>query len=502
MSSSLARSLTANWIGQAVNVVVGLIVPAMVVRSLGAEQYGVWALAVSLAGHLSILDLGSRHAVVRYVAQYRSAGDSASIAKILSSNVALLAALSWIGIIVMGIVVIALPHLFTISPEALFSTRVLLVVLAADGACELMSGPFSSALGAVERYDLLQTLNSARLIVNGALVGLSVWLGWGLIGIAGALLVSRFLYRIALAVLLRRVLPEVFLARKHVESAMVRQILSFGVWSAMMVASYRLSYQFDLVVIGAVLGAVAVTKYALPLILIDQLRAVCDSAGLVLFSRLSSVSNEEWAREGVPLLDRWARYAPLLPLTVGLHLAVFGGSFITLWVGQAIPESQMIITFLVIPFFVTAPTTGYVMAILARSRPAVAALLQCGEGVLNIALSLVLVRSYGLLGVALGTCIAAVFVQGIFTPLFAQGIAEYKWSTFAKGAFVRSLPLLILYSGILLLSESFIGADTIGTFLLSNGIPFVGLLGVLYRLYLSPEDRAYILRRFERGALS
>jgi O-antigen/teichoic acid export membrane protein len=498
MAKSLVRSLTANWIGQAVNVAVGIVVPAMVVRSLGTEQYGVWALAVSIAGHLSILDLGTRHAIVRYVAQYRSVGDSESIAKILSSNLALLAVLSWIGIVAMAGVAIALPYLFTVSPESLFATRVLLLVLAVDAACDLLSGPFSSALGAVERYDLLQALNSGRLILNGILVGLSVWAGWGLIGVAAALLVSRLLYRIMLAVSLRRVLPDVSLSRRHFDSGMVRQIVSFSAWSAVMVTSYRLSYQFDLVVIGTVLGAVAVTSYAFPLLLIDQLRAVCDSAALVLFSRLSSVSKEEWAQEGVPLLDRWARYAPLLPLTVGLHLAVFGGNFITLWIGEAVPEAQMIITLLVIPFFITAPTTGYVMALLARSRPSVAALLQCGEGVINIVLSVILVRSYGLVGVALGTCIAAIFVQGVFTPLVAAGIAEYKWSAFAQRAFVRCLPLLIVYTGVLLVSRAFFGSSTIITFLLANGVPLLVFLTVLYRFYLPSEDRDYVLRRFRK----
>lgn len=495
MSSALLRSLTANWIGIAINSLVGLIVPAMVVRSLGSENYGVWAFAVSIAAQIGILDLGTRHAVVRHVALYKREGNPPAISKLLSSSLALLTFFSWIGVLLLSFIAWQLPVFFTIRPEVLITTQGILFLLALDAAFDLLSGPFSSALGGIERYDLLQGLNSSRLILNGILTALFLYLGWGLWGVALALLLSRLLYRVLLVVSLKRLLPGITISRHLVSAETIRQILRYSGWTALMVLSFRLSYQFDLVIIGSILGPLAVTHFALPLLLIDQMRALSDSAGLVLFSRLSGIPESRWQTEAIPLLDRWARYAPILPLSVGLHVIVFGESFIKLWVGIEIADIDLLLALLALPFFITSPASGFYNALLAKSKPSVAAKLQFVEAGCNILLSLALISEYGLIGVALGTAIPALIIQGIIAPIVSRQATGYSWSRFAGEAYLRPLFLIPAYFFFLISCKRYIGATTYGSFFLANAIPFLVLMTLIYFVFVSNADKKYVQRR-------
>jgi O-antigen/teichoic acid export membrane protein len=215
----------------------------------------------------------------------------------------------------------------------------------------------------------------------------------------------------------------------------------------------------------------------------------------VLFSRLSKVTPAEWQERAVPLLDRWARYSPLLPITVGLHLIVFGDDFLVLWIGKRIPEAPAIFTMLVLPLFFSVPAACYSTAALARAKPAVAAFIQVGEAVMNVGLSIVMVQYCGIVGAAIGTFCAAITFQGVVSPLAVQGLVNYPLGRYLRQAIFASVVLLPLYGMILLISRYYCGAATTLQFIVANGLPLVLLVPTVVCCYVAKEDRGYLVRR-------
>src|SRR5918911_2593206 len=74
-----------NWASVAVNIFSGLILSPFVIRRLGDENYGLWALTVSLAEYYWIMDLGFRSAAIKYSAHYRTLGENDRINEILNT---------------------------------------------------------------------------------------------------------------------------------------------------------------------------------------------------------------------------------------------------------------------------------------------------------------------------------------------------------------------------------------------------------------------------------
>ena len=55
-----------NWSAVAVTIFSALILSPFIIRRLGDENYGLWALTVSLAEYYWIMDLGFRSATLKY----------------------------------------------------------------------------------------------------------------------------------------------------------------------------------------------------------------------------------------------------------------------------------------------------------------------------------------------------------------------------------------------------------------------------------------------------
>ncbi len=107
-------------------------------------------------------------------------------------------------------------------------------------------------------------------------------------------------------------------------------------------------------------------------------------------------------------------------------MIIFGQRLVAVWTrGQAVPPQALLVVFsLYFIAFAWSSAHGILLNGLGRVRPqAYAALLEAG---FNIALSLLLVRRFGLVGVALGTLLAISLTCGWMLPLIARRALKGK----------------------------------------------------------------------------
>ncbi|MFZ8832393.1 MAG: lipopolysaccharide biosynthesis protein [Thermodesulfobacteriaceae bacterium] len=69
------KNAVYNAIGFIFPVAVGLITTPYIVHKLGTEIYGIYVLAISLAGMLSFLDLGFGQGIIKFVSHYKAKND-------------------------------------------------------------------------------------------------------------------------------------------------------------------------------------------------------------------------------------------------------------------------------------------------------------------------------------------------------------------------------------------------------------------------------------------
>src|SRR5947209_11769551 len=85
------RNVLFNWAGFGVASIVNFLLSPFIIHHLGNTVYGIWVLMMSLTGYLSLLDLGVRIAVTRYVAKFHAESDVARASRTVSSALAIFA---------------------------------------------------------------------------------------------------------------------------------------------------------------------------------------------------------------------------------------------------------------------------------------------------------------------------------------------------------------------------------------------------------------------------
>ena len=70
-SRSLKWGVVLSYLSMGISILVSLFYTPIVIKNLGQQQYGLYNIASSVVGYLSLLNFGLGSAVVRFVTKYR-----------------------------------------------------------------------------------------------------------------------------------------------------------------------------------------------------------------------------------------------------------------------------------------------------------------------------------------------------------------------------------------------------------------------------------------------
>lgn len=463
------RNVAANWGGFAFSILVTFFLSPFVVRHLGNGSYGVWTLIGSLTGYLGLLDMGVRGAVTRYVARFhaqadhRQANETASSAMMIFSSAGLLAIL-----ISVALGALALNRLHV--PEDLQAqARIVLLIAGITVAISLVGGVFGGILVALHRFDLVNLIEVITSGLRALVIVFALRGGSGIAALALIQLGAGLLSALANAVLVARLYPELRIRPSYANRPHLKLIFSFSVYSFLLqIFAYLILYT-DSVVIAAFLPVNFVTFFAIAGNLITYARGLTrgiSSTVTPLASRLEAAGDFAGLRR-TALTS--ACYSTALMMPIGLTFLIRGSSFIGLWMGPEYATLSGGVLWILawMAIFSSGPGAGWaVVQGIGKHKALVPVYLL--EALANLVLSIVLVRTMGVLGVAWGSTIPNLIVCFFFWPWYMRRtlqipVRQYVTSTwilpllamapFALGAyfFERMLPppkLLIFFAQI------------------------------------------------------
>ncbi len=318
-----------NWSAVLVNIFSALILSPFIIRRLGDENYGLWALTVSLAEYYWIVDLGFRSATLKYTAHYRTLGEDDRINEIL--NTALFYSACIGPVLILGNYFGA-PYLSSLMhvKHPLFPKLLMIVV----GAWVLGSlfNVFSSCLEGFQRFDLTNKIYLAGTAVRAFGTAALLWMGYGVLQMAVIVLVAQALVHLLSFLAFRHIFRPLRFSRRFVNLATLRTMLSYGSHSVVASLAQRVLNQGAPLMIGIFLPPRFVGYYAAPSRLLDY---VVDGIG-----RIGNVSNPNAAEmvaqnesgRLVQLTTVTNRYSLALFLPVTIFMGTYGPPLLEVWI--------------------------------------------------------------------------------------------------------------------------------------------------------------------------
>jgi O-antigen/teichoic acid export membrane protein len=463
----LAKSIAGNWIAFAISIGVAFFLSPFIVHHLGNIAYGVWTLVVSMISFMSLLDLGLRGAVTRFVARHHTQGDHLESSHAVSAAFWLRIWISLLVITVSAVIALLSTAIFHIPADLSYSTRCAIILMGTSLAITLSFGVFGGVLVALQRFALVSCVTVIQTLLRA---GGAVWLlqsGHGILGLAIWEFTVTLLANASLAVLCFRVYPELRISLRRPDAAILRQFVNYSSYVFVIHCAQQLIYYTDNVVVGVFISAGAVTFYAIGGSLLDYLRQVVTSMTQVFMPLASSFEARGEQDQLRRLLIQGTRGSIVVASPIAVALFFRGHTFIQLWMGgqyEHISGRVLQILLLAQVFSIANFTAGNIAYGLSKHRAFALSVL--AESVSNLALSIFLVKQIGITGVAWGTVIPSLVVQLLFWPRYICKILEIPLLHYFWQGWVRPGLALLPFGIACYLSDRFLAATNLFQFFL------------------------------------
>jgi len=186
------------------------------------------------------------------------------------------------------------------------------------------------------------------------------------------------------------------------DTRLLRKMLSFGIRSYVQVVTAHLLLRIDVYMVQAFLGPTHTAFYALALHFTELVLEVPQAIGLVLYPKLAALPEAQMHR----LTAQSCRRTLMVTVPAAAALALVGPYVITLWYGQAYAEAGAPLPWAAVGVAAMSIFVIITRDFTARQKQRVNTVSGLLALVTNVALNVVLIPIYGIVGASFATAVA------------------------------------------------------------------------------------------------
>jgi O-antigen/teichoic acid export membrane protein len=423
-----------------VNIVIGIFLMPFTMHHLGKAEYGLWMLVTSMTAYFQLLDLGYGNGLVRQITHADARGDDEEVNTILSTFVGVYSAIGMIALLlVVVLVTFVVPRFPNLSPSQVVTAQWLLGILGFRAAIGFPMAVFGAVSTARQRFALTGSIAIGVSLLQALVTYVMLSAGYGLVPLVAATTTVSLLSYVAYGLVAKSIFPQMHLSLARFSPSQLRQVTSFSMYLFLISIAIQVDTHVDNLVIGGTLGTGAIAVYAIAVRLADYQRQLCGQFGQLLFPIVVRFHADDNRAALRTLLLEGTRLAVALASILTVCLIAFGPQLVERWMGPGFEDAAG-------PLYVMTAVSIVVVGqgpagniLLGAGRHRFVGLLAMVQVVCNLALTLVLVRRFGLLGVALGTAIPyTVLNAGILVPAVCRTL-EVPTRTLARTALLPAL---------------------------------------------------------------
>lgn len=511
MQSAVSRIFTniaSNWIGLIINIVISFFLAPFVVNHLGADMYGIWAVAMQFTGYIYLMDFGVRDSLIRYTAKYRATGNDLAIRRILSVAMLIYFPVCLVALLISALISYGIPIWTTIGDAHSSTAQLTILLVGASIALTFLFNIYTGLLQGLQRFDVANGINVVVSLIRAAVIVVVLRAGGDVVEMAWIqfwfTVSNGFVSLYAAHVLMKRaglsIKPIKVVGRKL--RALLRLVSGYSVYVFINNIGQKLAFATDAMVISIFLPVSAVTYYAIAGNLISYLSSLVVATAQV-FNPVASQYAAKNDRSGLrALMLRSTRLNLAIGLPVIGAYVVLGDIFIGLWMGPEFADhAYPVLLILAVTQILSCPHYPIASILYGIGRHRTLALLRLAEGFINVALSVFLVKSFGLPGVAIGTAIPHTIIFGVIVPLYACRLLGVPWLQYLRQSMLGPLLNVVPFVIAAWLIREYVALQNLLMFFLIVAALSALYLMSGYRLCLRDDERD-VVRRYVKNRWS
>lgn len=406
--SQIKKGTILSYFALGLNIISGLLFTPWLIHQIGKSDYGIYSIGTSIIA-LLIMDFGISDAVAKYVAQYQAEGNENKINDLLSLVSRIYIILSLFFLFIFLILYFFLDHIYlSLSGSELIKLKTVYIIVASYNVFAFLFTPLSGIMLAYEHIVSLKLCDIIYRILVIIVSVMAIILGQGLLAavfanvIAGIIVI---LYKIAII----RKYHHIKLNLAYKNPMLLKEVLSFSIWIAVLVLTQRCIYSITPSVLGAISGSSDVTLFSLA----STLEGYAYSFGSVIATLfLAKITRQLIAKDIHGFTKLTINIGKLQFILISSILVGFlcgGRNFVELWMGKGYESIYYMTLLLLIPSVLLWPFMTVSTGLTVKSVVKEQALVNLGAAMINIFLELLLVEKYGAIGAAISISLANTF---------------------------------------------------------------------------------------------
>ncbi len=412
------------------------ILTPMILKYTGKEAYGIWAITGTILVFLEFIGLQTPAAIGIVVPKCDPKNEPGEINSLANTLFVFYIAAAALALAIFfpfkGQIISAF---FKVTPELVPLAAAVLTVSVGLYLLNFVILSFAYILNGLNLY---YPGNIAHIVAGYLRTGLTIaalMKGYGIMGVASIQLCSVIAETVFLVIWLKVVFPPLKFDPFLFSMKKLGTLLRLSVRLMFTRLASAINYNIDKLALGYFLNPVAVVYYQLGSSISKYITTIPDmiTSGSLMpaASELRHKKQDDKIRN---LFGRVNKYTFAAAIFIAAGIAVFGREFITLWLGPGYEDAYLVMVVLGFAYtfsLLGVPASQILNGLEKINAPMVVSFISAG---LNIILSVILAKFYGLKGALIGTSIAVfigtILMFGVFYK--TTGIGLNIWHVFIK----------------------------------------------------------------------
>lgn len=455
--NELKAGVILSYINMIVMFVSSLVITPLMVKALGQSEYGLYQLIGSFAGYLSLIEFGIGASNIRYLSKYNAENDQKGKENYLALALIIYSIIACIMMLVGTFMLFNIENIFSASVNGndVIKAKIMFITLVVGMIFSTICAVFSAILTSYEEYFIpkLVTVISAivKLVIMffvvficpSAVILTMVTVGVGIVGNIFNVCYSIKKYKVKIKL-------------HYWDNNLFKEVLKFSMFNFMNTLMSQIYWKLDTIIIGSMMSTAMVAIYSVGMQLNTIILDLTTMVTTVTLPRITKlVFNNTNKRDLTMYMVKIGRIILMLYGLISLGFFMFGKQFIRLWVGEEYIIAYYIANIFII-FAAIPRIQGAANDILkAKNMHGFLSVTYVITGVINIGITIILLKNIGLIGAAWGTAFSLVIGNIIIANIYYEKKVGIDVKLFFKETF-RGIGKAIIISPIVTLPLIFI----------------------------------------------
>ena len=436
-------NIASNYLRVIVGIAVMFFLIPFMVSRLGVDMFGLWSLIFAVVGLFGLMDLGFATAAMKYVAELTASGDHAGRNEVLATLLVVYGVLGAICLVLVAILAGPASSWFALSPDQAQPFTLALWLIGTVVAINFPASLVKAILIGSGRMHLVNAIELIITLVNAALIVILLEAGLGLVGMAIATAATMLLGPIVMLPLAIRLTPGLSASPRLFSRSRVRELLGFSVYFFIANVAVLIILRIDPVVIKMFLALSAVAVYAVAAKIAEYtylLNKQFSNALMPLVSQSKGAGDADTVRR---ILVDGTRFLLAIAVPFIALLFFYADAIVIRWMGPEFAEAVPLLRILLLAVLFSSVQLNAANVLGMTGQHRFVAFAMGGSAVLNLILSIILIQTLGLTGVALGTLLATLVAEFLFVVPRACRAQGLSLGDFLRRAIWPTLPALV-----------------------------------------------------------